>query len=206
MSHVKRIIFWTILLIGSAVLFYFWSINQMRMIKSEELTYSQPVYSTSTAPDLIVDKKIEYYEISTSSAMQILLEKDLDKDLWSSSTLKISSTTIDSTDLSFINPNEKSVLYQNCTYDIDLDLGDLIKPNYIGVVLIDAGTQNEVKSKDSGLMYSVTFKENRFKWSVGNVWPGEYYLSTPTIDGQEVIVKSKKFLIEIKSEEYGCEK
>lgn len=205
MSHVKRIVFWTILLIGSAVLFYFWATNQMFIIKSEELAYVEPLTVTpSVQKDIKIDP--EFYTISTSSLMQILLQKDLDINEWSSSTLKISSTTIDSTDFEFIFPNKKSVLYQNCTYKVDLDLGDSLIPNYIGALLVDAGTQKEVKPKDSGLIYSLTFKDNRFLWSVGNIWPGEYYLSIPIIDGKEVVVKSEKFSIEEKPEGYVCEK
>jgi hypothetical protein len=205
MSHAKRIIFWTILLIGSAVLFYFWATNQMRIIKSEEMAHVKSLSIMSSVVNVVKIDTV-FYTIATSSSMQILLEKNLDKNEWSSSTLKISPTTIDSTDFSFIYPNEKSVLYQNCTYDVRLNLGDSLKPNYIGVVLVDAGTQKEVKSKDSGLVYSLTFKDNRFKWSVGNIWSGEYYLHIPIVDGQEVVIKSKKFSIEMKPEGYICEK
>ncbi len=205
MSHAKRIIFWTIFLIGSAVLFYFWSINQMRIIKSEEVLYVENTIAAVPNTD-IVEKKPEFYTISTSSPLQILLEKDLDKEEWSSSTLKISSTTIDSTDFEFIFPNKKSVLYQNCTYRVDVDLGDSLVPNYIGVLLVDAGTQKEVKSKDSGLVYSLTFKNNSFLWSVGNIWPGQYYLSIPMIDGKDTVIKSEKFSIQEKPQGYVCEK
>lgn len=204
MSHVKRIVFWTILLIGSAVLFYFWATNQMFIIKSEELAYVEPLTNISVQKEMKITP--EFYTIATSSLMQILLQKDLDLNEWSSSTLKISSTTIDSTGFEFISPNKKSVLYQNCTYKIDLDLGDSLKPNYIGVLLVDAGTQKEVKPKDSGFVHSITFKDNRFLWSVGNIWSGEYYLSIPMIDGKEVVVKSEKFFIEEKPEDYVCEK
>ncbi len=204
MSHVKRIVFWTILLIGSAVLFYFWSTNQMLMIKAEESVYSEPQTALSVQKEVIITPK--FYTVSTSSFMKILTMKDLDLNEWSSSTLKISSTTIDSTDFAFNFPNEKSLLYQNCTYRVELDFGDSLKPNYMGVLLVDAGTQKEVKSKDSGLIYSSTFKENIFLWSVGNIWPGEYYLSIPMIEGKEVVVKSKKFIIEEKPEGYVCKK
>jgi hypothetical protein len=136
--------------------------------------------------------------------MQILIQKDLDKNEWSSSTLKISSTTIDSTKFSF--SNKKDNLYQGCTYDIDLDLGDTVNINYVGVLLVDSGTKKEIISKDSGLIHSTTFKNNRFRWSVGNVWPGEYYLSIVMIDGHDVLVKSEKFFIEEKPEVYICEK
>ena len=205
MSHVKRIVFWTILLIGSAVLFYMWATNQMFMIQSEESAY---VESLVAVPP--VHKKIEilseFYTISTSSLMQVLLQKDLDINEWSSSTLKISSTTIDTTDFAFIFPNKKNVLYQNCTYKIDTDLGDALKPNYMGVLLVDAGTQKDIKSRDSGLIHSLTFKENKFLWSVGNIWPGEYYLLISMIDGKDVVVKSEKFYIYEKPEGYVCEK
>lgn len=203
MSHVKRIVFWTILLIGLAVLFYFWAINQMHIIQSEEMVYTEPLITESVQKDIKPDPK--FYTVSTSSLMQILLQKDLDIREWSSSTLKIGSFKIDSTDFTFNFPNKKSVLYQNCTYKVDLDLGDTLKPNYMGVLLVDAGTQKEIGSKDSGLVYSLTFKENKFLWSVGNIWPGEYYLMISMIEGNDVVVKSEKFYIEKKARGYVCE-
>lgn len=130
----------------------------------------------------------------------------MDKNIWSSSTLQISTTTIDSTDLGFIFPGDVSVLYQNCTYKVDLDFGDNLKVNYLGVLLVDAGTQKEVSVKDSGLIYSISIKDNSFLWSVGNVWSCEYYLSIPVVNGVETIIKSKKFLIEEKPEGYICKK
>jgi hypothetical protein len=205
MSHTKRIVFWIILLIGSAVLFYFWATNQMFMIQKEESTYIEPLMVVSAIHEEVQNTP-EFYVISTSSTIQILMQKDLDLKEWSSSTLKMSSTTIDSTDFSFIFPNKNNDLYQNCTYKVELDLGDTLKPNYIGVLLVDLGTQKEVKAKDSGLMYSLTFKDQKFLWSVGNVWPGEYYLSIPIIDGKDVVVKSERFSIEEKPEGYVCEK
>lgn len=176
MSHVKRIFVWTILLIGSAVLFYMWATNQMYMIEAEKTQISEPLMVVSPVSDK-AEPVPEFYTASASSSMQILLEKDLNKDEWSSSTLKISSTTIDSTDFSFIFPNKRSLIYQGCTYRIELDLGTSTPANYMGVLLVDVGTQKEVRAKDSGLVYSLTFKDQKFLWSVGNVWPGEYYLS-----------------------------
>lgn len=205
MSHVKRIFVWTILLIGSAVLFYMWANNQMFMIQKEESAYVEPLIVVSPMPK-VASSSAEFYTVSTSSLMQILMEKDLNKDEWSSSTLKISSTTIDSTDFSFVFPNRSSDLYQGCTYRIDLDLGTSTQPNYMGVLLVDLGTQKEVKAKDSGLVYSLTFKDQKFLWSVGNIWPGEYYLSIPMINGKEVVVKSERFSIYEKPEGYVCEK
>lgn len=52
MVHVKRITVWTLILIGSTVLFYLLANNQMYMIKSEEVVFVQPIYSTSTVSDL----------------------------------------------------------------------------------------------------------------------------------------------------------
>ena len=203
MSHIKRIVFWTILLIGSAVLFYFWATNQMFEIESQKVLVPEPVIAVSP----VLDEKVpEFYIVSTSSLMQILMEKDLNKDEWSSSTLKISSSTIDSNVFSFISPDRNSNIYQNCTYKVELDLGTSTEPDYIGVILIDAGTQKQVQPKDSGLVYSLTFKDKKFLWSVGNIWPGEYYLSIPMIDGREVVVKSEKFSIFEKPEGYVCEK
>ena len=203
MSHIKRIVFWTILLIGSAVLFYIWATNQMYEIESQKVLVPEPVIAVSP----VLDEKVpEFYIVSTSSLMQILMEKDLNKDEWSSSTLKISSSTIDSNVFSFISPDRNSNIYQNCTYKVELDLGTSTEPDYIGVILIDAGTQKQVQPKDSGLVYSLTFKDKKFLWSVGNIWPGEYYLSIPMIDGREVVVKSEKFSIFEKPEGYVCEK
>jgi hypothetical protein len=172
--------------------------NQINLINKEEMYNPEKIIDITQPAVENFDTPSKFYILSTSSPLQILLERDLDKNEWSSSTLKISSTTIDSTKFSFIFPNKKTILYQNCTYDIDLDLGENIKPNYIGVTLADAGTQKEVKSKDSGLIYSLTFKNNSFKWSVGNIWPGEYYLAIYVIDGQDVLIKSEKFFIEQK--------
>lgn len=194
MSHVKRILFWTILLTGSAVLFYLWSKQQIKIIEDKNMKY----FESTVISTPIIEKEeelIKYYQISASSSVQILLQKDLDKNEWSTSTLKISTTTIDGLDFGFIYPNKNANLYQNCKYKISLNIGEVLKPNYIGVLLFDAGNEKEVDSKQSGLVHSLTLIQNQFLWSVGNIWPGEYYLLISTIDGQDVNIKSEKFFI-----------
>ena len=87
-------------------------------------------------------------------------------------------------------------MYTGCTYNIKLDLGEDVKPNYLGVDLFDAGTKKKIPIKDSGLINSLTFKNSIFRWSVGDIWPGQYYLQIMLIDGLDIKVKSKTFFIE----------
>jgi len=191
MSDLKRITIWVFLLIGSSFLFYLWSHARIKEI-------NESVYVVDSYIPIVknnVETK-DYYSYASSTLMQVLLDKDLNKEEWSTSTLKISTSTIDDTDFNFKTPDSKSVLYAGCTYNIELDLGADFKPNYLGIQLFDFGTQKNVDLKSSGLVNSLTIKDSVFKWSVGDIWPGDYYLFIPMINGLDVKIKSKKFHIE----------
>lgn len=199
MSDLKRITIWVFLLIGSSFLFYLWS--QARIKEINESVYVVNSY-TPIVKNTVKTK--DYYPYGSSNVMQILLDKDLDKDVWSTSTLKISTSTIDDIDFNFKTPDSKSVFYAGCTYDVELDFASDFKPDYIGVKLIDFGTQKEVDIKSNGLIKSLTLKDSVFKWSVGDIWPGDYYLFIPMINGLDVKIKSEKFRIDKRNIDGEC--
>jgi hypothetical protein len=70
--------------------------------------------------------------------------------------------------------------------------------------LIDFGTQKDVSAKNSGLINSLTFKDKVFRWAVGDIWPGDYYLLIPMMDGLDVKIKSQRFHIETGIEDEDC--
>jgi hypothetical protein len=192
MSNTKRITIWVFLLIGSAFLFYLWANQRIYEIRTQN---DADIYID--IPKTILKKSTDdYYKYSTSTPFQILLEKDLDMNIWSTTTLKIATSSLDDKDFNFIYPDKTTTLYSGCTYEIKLDLHDKISPNYIGIQLIDSGSGKSVSNKDSGLINSISFKNNIFRWTVGDIWPGQYYLFIPLIDGVDVKIKSQKFKIE----------
>lgn len=194
MDNIKRITIWVFLLVGSAFLFYLWSKERIREI--EEMSTVTEVYIPVVKNDMATTSNNLYYKYSSTTPFQILLERGLNRDEWSTSTLKISTSTIDDKDFEFIFPDSRSTLYTNCTYDIKLNLGESLKPNYFGVKLIDFGTQKDIFAKNSGLINSLTFKDSVFRWTVGDVWPGDYYLLIPMMDGLDIKIKSQRFRIE----------
>jgi len=198
MSDLKRITIWVFLLIGSALLFYLWSHARIQEI-NENIMVDDYIPVVKKTED-----KSMYYVYSSSTSIQILLDRNLNKEEWSTSTLKISTSTIDDKDFNFKIPDSNSVFYTGCTYDIELDLGSDFKPDYIGVQLFDFGTQKKVDLKSSGLINSLTIKDSIFRWSVGDIWPGDYYLFIPMINGLDVKIKSKKFRIEKGSIDENC--
>lgn len=103
-----------------------------------------------------------------------------------------STSTIE--DFVIISPQKGSVVNIGCNYDITWQSSTTVKS--IGIALIDAGTLKPAGPIASGL--SATSSETplaSLNWKVGNVWPGEYYISISKINGQDTNKKSGTFTI-----------
>ncbi len=188
MSDIKRIITWIFVLLGGTFLFYLWSNARMEEIKDLD------TYTEEYKPVIKQDVK-KYYIYSTSTNIQVLLSKMLIDNNQSTSTLLLANS-VDYERYNFIKPKKDQILYKGCTYDIALDFADGDSPEYMGISLADFGTKKFVSKDISGLKNSITLKDNSFKWYIGDIWPGEYYLMVSMINGVDVNVVSNKFIIQ----------
>lgn len=172
MSNWKRISLIVFVLIGGAVAFGYWSINQFNLVFNDLNTS----YLASTH-EAYSSLKREVHSASTSP--QIL------------------ESSASSTDiiLSFPFPKKGFNIYSGCTYDIPLQSSTTIAS--IEASLVDRGTKDLIDDTKSGLSKEVMMEDasQEFKWKVGSVWPGEYYIQTSKINGSEVETKSQIFLI-----------
>lgn len=172
MSNWKRISLIVFVLIGGTVAFGYWSTNQFNLaFNSLDTSY---LASTHEAYSFL---KREVHLASTSP--------------------QISESSASTTDivLSFSFPKKGFNIYSGCTYEIPLQSSTTIAS--IEAALVDRGTRDLIDTTKSGLAKEVTFEaaSQNFKWKVGSVWPGEYYIETSKINGSDIQTKSEIFLI-----------
>ncbi len=172
MSNWKRISLIVFVLIGGTVAFGYWSINQFNLaFNSLDTSY---LASTHEAYSSL---KREVNLASTSPQV---------------SEISASSTNIE---LSFSFPKKGSNIYSGCTYEIPLQSSTTLAS--LEASLVDRGTKDLIDTTKSGLSKDILLESGsqNFKWKVGSVWPGEYYLETSKINGSEIQTRSDIFLI-----------
>lgn len=97
--------------------------------------------------------------------------------------------------INFTFPSQGEVLLGSCDYRLTWTSSSTISS--INLSLIDAGTSKALGPVTSGLGGTTTGKQLKEKsWTVGQVWPGNYYLQVLSLNDQEVSQKSDVFIIE----------
>lgn len=172
MSNWKRISLIVFVLIGGAVSFGYWSINQFNLA-FEDLSTSY-----------LANANIAYSSLKKEAGLASTSPQILEN-----------SASSTDTQLSFSFPKKGFNIYTGCTYEIPLQSSTTISS--IEVNLVDRGTKDLIDPAKSGLAKAVTLEagSQNFKWKVGSVWPGEYYIETSKINDSEVQTKSDIFLI-----------
>ncbi len=172
MSNWKRISLIIFVLIGGTLAFGYWSINQFNLafnsLDSSYLASTHEAYSSLKREVDFASTSPQFSEISASS------------------------TDIE---LSFSFPKKGFNIYSGCTYEIPLQSSTTITS--IEANLVDRGTKDLIDPTKSGLVKENTLetRTQNFKWKVGSVWPGEYYIQTSKINGSDIQTKSQIFLI-----------
>ncbi len=161
-------------LIGGTATFSYWSINQFNLAFN----------SLDTS-----------YLASTHEAYSSL-RRQVDLASTSPQASQISASSTDTNiELSFSFPKKGFNIYSGCTYEIPLQSSTTIAS--IEASLIDRGTKDLINITKSGLQKNIELENSsqNFKWKVGSVWPGEYYIQTSKINGSDIQTKSEIFLI-----------
>jgi hypothetical protein len=189
MSATKRIIAVSIVLVGSAVIFRFWSLGQFNgaldqmtaaVANSNTVTVAAIVAPPVPAAPVVAVASTST-SISTSTASTIIA---------------ISTTTTTSTDaqptLTFIFPDNTSQLYNGCTYPVTWQSSTTV--DTLGITLVDAGSQKNIGPANSGLAATTTvIATSSFPWKVSVTWPGKYYISIFGINGIDTKARSRIF-------------
>ncbi len=97
-----------------------------------------------------------------------------------------SATTSADLNLSFVFPDKSSEVYIGCAYQISFQSSAPI--GSLETTLVDSGAREPIEPGKSGLA-----SENKFEptsqsldWTVGNVWPGRYYIKVTDIFGGDL--------------------
>jgi hypothetical protein len=160
-------------LIGSTAAFGYWTLNQ----------FNQVFDNLGASYIAIADASpISLFDEANEGKVSITLLK-------TASNLLATTT---SSEFNLLFPQKGKEVYADCTYMVPWQS---TTTNLIEIALVDAGTKMPVESRYSGLAreYVVEDDSQNFKWRVGAVWPGEYYLSVSKIDGVDQKMESNIF-------------
>lgn len=172
MSNWKRISLIIFVLIGGTVAFGYWSINQFNLafnsLDTSYLASTHEAYSSLKREVNLASTSPQVSEISASST-------DME--------------------VSFSFPKKGFNIYSGCTYEIPLQSSTTLAS--LEASLVDRGTKDLIDTTKSGLAKEIKIESDssNFKWKVGSVWPGEYYIQTSKINGSDIQTKSEIFLI-----------
>jgi len=171
MSSTKKIIFFVVILIGGALVFAYWSMQSFNLAfsnfdKLQESNLSN-VISVRTPDENVLDTSSASTTLATSPTE--LLPADLDS-------------------FQFIFPAKPTEVYSGCEYNISWNQ---VGADSIDISLVDAGTREAMGPVSAGIPKSITGENiENFKWKVGNVWPGKYYILATKINDTEIQKKS----------------
>mgnify|MGYP001558495791 CR=1 FL=1 len=189
-------------LVGSTALFGYWSLNQFdNALNNLSASYiavtNTPLtsFSDKTNEEQILTAALEI----TSTTTPEVISTTTPEAISTSATSTPSETPFltGSTDLklSFVFPKNNNEFYIGCTYQISLQSSTTI--HSFGVALVDAGTEEAAGPIASGLARENKIEPDSqsFNWKVGEVWPGEYFISMSKVNGVEMKTKSEYFTI-----------
>ncbi len=196
MKEMKYIIIIVVILVGGALLFRFWALNNFNSVLSDMDKENTPVYipkkvvldteATPVIPIIPVEGEV----VPIILPKEILLNNKIIKD----EIVDIKKEDGKVIDLIFTSPAKDANLYIGCKYSISISSSSVISS--INMSLYDFGTRKVQGPIASGIPKDITGKDIKsVDWKVGNVWPGKYFISTLNINGQELSKKSLVFNI-----------
>jgi hypothetical protein len=177
MKKAIYIIIIVVVLIGSALLFRLWALDNFNLALSGLDKENTSVYISKTViPD--IDIVSVEKEITPVLLEEVLPENETIKDI----------------NLIITSPVKDANLYIGCKYSISISSSSII--NSIGMSLYDFGTRKVQGPIASGISKDITGKDIKsIEWKVGNIWPGKYFISTSTVNGLDLSKKSSGFNI-----------
>ncbi len=167
MKTFLRILVATIVLVGGAVLFRLWALQEFNKALTELVPHTD-----ITIPSPITE------EVATTT-------EEIIADVATSTPLAL--------DITF--PTKDITLYMGCAYKVALDTTNNITS--LEMILVDAGTQKALGPVASGIPTRLeTNGSKQIDWRIGTFWPGTYYLHIKKANEQNVDAKSYRFSIE----------
>ncbi len=190
MKNILRIILFMVILIGSALLFRFWALNNFNLAFSDLNNESFPSNFPKTAVS----------DIETIPIIEVMAPEIISEEVYSDNKIikdeskDINKEELKDINLTFTSPSKDANLYIGCKYQISLSSSAIIKS--INLSLYDFGTRQSQGPVSSGISRNNTADDiKNIEWKVGGVWPGKYFISTSDVNGQELNKKSSAFNI-----------
>lgn len=192
MKSWKRITLVVFVLIGGALSFGYWSIEQFNQV-FDNLGVSYLANIHSVQQSFKQNTELASTSLDISGEFVVSTDSEL-----ASASSEISVTLAPPTDpeLSFTFPQKDTKVYIGCTYQISWQPTTMISS--LEAALIDAGAREAVGPETSGLAKENTIEEEsqNLNWKVGfSVWPGAYYIKVSKINGVESEFRSQVFKI-----------
>jgi len=195
-------------LVGGVASFGYWSISQFHSALDTLSTSASNVASVLPAS---VSKKVDLDTLgavaSAEQASTTALETMIAENASSSApTLTVvepvedvveesNEPDIPDSELHFGFLEDNYDVYTGCTYQISWSPSTTIKS--FGAALVDGGTKEISGPVASGLAKENYVEPNSrgMAWKVGVVWPGDYFISIPKINGVETKIQSEYFSV-----------
>jgi hypothetical protein len=170
-KYITLVIF---VLIGGAMSFGYWAINQFDSV-FDDLSAS---YFANT--HLVYSSFKQNTNIGLDSA-----SPEISGEFATSTALE----------LSFIFPQKGDEAYIDCAYQISWQSSTTI--HSLETTIVDVGTRKSVGPIASGLAKENIIEKDlqNLEWKVGAVWPGKYYIKVSKINGVEAEFRSNVFQI-----------
>lgn len=193
-----RIALITVVLIGSASLFGYWSVNQLNAtFNTVSATYLQ---NTSSVYLSLKHGNAESASTSPETAVSTATSTDLQQNAESASTspkLFVSIATSTDPKISFIFPfpQKDAEVYIGCIYPISWQASTTIRS--FRAELVDAVTRDTLEPKTSGLTKENTIEKGtqNLDWGVEAVRLGSYYIKISKVNAGTAVARSGVFMI-----------
>ncbi len=191
MKEIRYIVFIIIILIGGAIIFRYWALNNINLALSD--IDKNDVFEVYIPKKVVLEAIVEPENKGFSSSPtteKVLTSSEVRKE----ESVRVVNIDSKKLDISFISPKKDENLYIGCKYQISFYSSSAV--NSIGMSLNDFGTRKAQGPIASGIAKEITGIDIKsIEWKIGNVWPGKYFISTLVVNGQDLSKKSSGFNI-----------
>lgn len=167
MKNAFKITTYVIILLGGTISFAYWSTTNFNIALSD-IEKNQNMNLANIIPVEKPENTLQEEKLATTTP-EVVFSGDLNE-------------------FKYIFPEKPTDVYKGCEYEISWSN---IGVNSIDISLVDAGTREVMGPVTSGIPKNLTGENiENYKWKVGNVWPGKYYILATNINSTEVQKKS----------------
>jgi len=185
MNHWIRIFFASVVLVGGTAGFGYWATNEFESIFSKLADTS-----TQTAQVYIKNTNVEDFGTTT-----IVTNESVSTTTTEVATSSPLSAYFDSKNFYLVTPEQGSVMYTGCSYDVRWNEPNILSSADLWIV--NADTIEKIHPSVSLLsMSSTTLPTSKIGWTVGQIPAGVYYILFSKINEQDFVYRSDKFSIE----------